>query len=196
MDAHFSRRPRHPLGPRPPRERHRSLAAAVVEQIDVGAAEVSVTGAVDDVVDARLAESQPREVVEQVGRDLSVRGHAQDDSEGQPEDKEHEETEQVGLHEGVVPVERDGRLEAGVGACDADLGDDAEVESECEEAGESDAEDGDGRLVLEDAGASGGAVVGHEVVVELEGDDEGAHHPDGEGDKGDASLGEESVAGR
>lgn len=93
VDAHFSRRPRHPLGPRPPRERHGSLAAAVVEQVDVGAAEVSVTGAVDDVVDARLAESQPREVVEQVGRDLPARGHAEDDSEGQPEDEEHEETE-------------------------------------------------------------------------------------------------------
>lgn len=32
--------------------------------------------------------------------------------------------------------------------------------------------------------------------MELDGDDEGAHHPDGKGDEGDASLGEESVAGR
>lgn len=93
VDAHFARRPSNPLSARPPRERHGSLAAAVVEQVDVGAAEVPVAGAVDDVVDTRLAECQPRKVVEQVGRDLPARGHAEDDSEGQPEDEEHDETE-------------------------------------------------------------------------------------------------------
>lgn len=92
VDAHFARRPGHTLGARPPRERDGGLATAVVEQVDVSTAEMPVAGAVDDVVDARLAESEPRQVVEQVGRDLPTRGHAEDDSEGQPEDKEHEET--------------------------------------------------------------------------------------------------------
>lgn len=52
----------------PPRERHRRLAATVVEQVDVRVAEVPVTGAVNQVVEARLAEGQPRQVVEHLSR--------------------------------------------------------------------------------------------------------------------------------
>lgn len=53
------------LGPLPPREAHRGLAAAVVKEVDVGAAEVAVRDAVEDAVHAGFADAQPGQVVEQ-----------------------------------------------------------------------------------------------------------------------------------
>jgi len=98
----------------PPRERHRRLAAAVVEQVDVRVAEVPVTGAVHQVVEAGLAEGQPREVVEHLGGQPLDGGQRQDDGERGPEHDEHDEAVRVGQHQRVVPVERQRRLEARV----------------------------------------------------------------------------------
>jgi len=46
--------------PGPSRERHRRFAATVVEQVDVRVPEVPVPGAIHQVVEARLAQGQPR----------------------------------------------------------------------------------------------------------------------------------------
>lgn len=99
---------------RPPRECHRGLAAAVMEQIDVRVPEVPVPGAVDQVVKARLAERQPRQIVEHLGGQLLDGGQGQDHGEWCPEHDEHNEAVRVGQHQRVVPVERQRRLEARV----------------------------------------------------------------------------------
>lgn len=69
-----------------------------------------VTYTVQDAVDARLADSQPGEVVEDAMRNRSRGAHSEDNSEGEPEDDEEEEAAHVGLHEGVIPSERHRRL--------------------------------------------------------------------------------------
>lgn len=47
------------------RKAHRGLAAAVVKEVDVGAAEMAVRDAVEDAVHAGFADAQPGEIVEQ-----------------------------------------------------------------------------------------------------------------------------------
>lgn len=49
---------------RPPRECDGRFATAVVKQVDVGVSEVTVDGAVQEVVDAGFAECQPSQVIE------------------------------------------------------------------------------------------------------------------------------------
>lgn len=65
--ADIARRPAAAF-PAPPRERHCRLAATVVEEVDVSVAEVPVSGAVHQVVEARFAEREPRQVVEHLRR--------------------------------------------------------------------------------------------------------------------------------
>jgi len=113
----------------PSRERHRRLAAAVVEQVDVRVAEVPVAGAVHQVVEAGLAECQPREVVEHLGGMQPLDGgQGQDDGERRPEHDEHDEAVRVGQHQRVVPVERQRWLEAWVQPGNVNLVRDAHVQ--------------------------------------------------------------------
>jgi len=81
--AHVARGPRR-LGARPPRERYRRLAEAVVEQVHVSVTEVAVRHAVQEVVETGLAEGEPRQVVEQSGGHPLRRPKAQDHAERKP----------------------------------------------------------------------------------------------------------------
>jgi len=99
-----------------------------VEQVDVRVAEVTVAGAVHQVVEAGLAEGQPREVVEHLrGRPLDG-GQREDDGERRPEHDEHDEAVRVGQHQRVVPVERQWWLEARVQPGHVHLVRDAQVQ--------------------------------------------------------------------
>lgn len=87
--------------PVPSRGGHKGgLAAAVIKQVHVGVSEVPVCEAVDDVVEARLAHSHPRTIVECLVGNGSGGGQAGDNSERQPEEDEDDEAEEVGFGEG------------------------------------------------------------------------------------------------
>lgn len=97
VHAHVAGRPAGTIAG-PPRKRHRGLAAAVVEQVDVRVPEVPVAGAVHQVVEARLAERQPREIVEHLRGQLLHGGQREHHGERRPEHDEHDEAVRVGQH--------------------------------------------------------------------------------------------------
>jgi len=85
-----------------------------VEQVDVRVPEMPVPGAVHQVVEARLAQRQPRQVIEHLRRQFLDGGQRQHDRERRPEHDEHDEAVRVGQHQRIIPVERQRRLEARV----------------------------------------------------------------------------------
>lgn len=94
------------LVPVSPRGGHKGgLAAAVIEQVHVRVPEVSVRQTVDDVVEAGLAHSHPRTVVERSVRDFPGGGQAADDCEWGPEQDEDDEAVEIGLGQGQVAGE-------------------------------------------------------------------------------------------
>jgi len=92
-----------------PRKAHGGLAAAVVEELDIRAAEVPIP-AVDDGVYAGFGQREPGQVIEHAGTNRDERVDAHRQAERQPETGEHEAAQHVRLGELVVPREGDRRL--------------------------------------------------------------------------------------
>lgn len=94
--------------------RHRRLTAAVVEQVEVCVPEVAVRDAVDDVVEARLGQSQPSGVIKHFVGDVLRRcrvGYGEDNCEGQPENDKCQEAVKVASDKCKVRFVHDARLE-------------------------------------------------------------------------------------
>ena len=130
VDAHVRRRPVATVRPLAPRDGHRRLAAAVVEQADVGAAEVPIGETVDDVVKAGLGQPDPDGRVEHAVRDEAGRAVREDDAERQPKDDEDKEAVEVGAGERQVPGVGEARLKVGQRHCALHVHDDADVRDE------------------------------------------------------------------
>lgn len=94
----------------PPRKAHRGLAAAVVEELDVGAAKVAVRHAIEQVVEAGLGQSEPGQVVEHASADRPEGVDADRQTERQPEHGEHHAAAHVRLGKLVVPGKGGRRL--------------------------------------------------------------------------------------
>lgn len=99
------------VGTLSPRHGHRRFAATVVEQIDVSIAEVFVGNAVDDVVEAGLAESDPGGGVEHTVGHIGPCVIRQHDAERQPECDEDEEAPKIGASQIQIPGVREAGLE-------------------------------------------------------------------------------------
>lgn len=83
----------------------RGFATAVIEKVHVSVTEVPVREAVDDVVEAGLAHSHPRTIVERLICDWSCSGQAGDDRERHPEEDENDKAKEVGLGQRQVRAE-------------------------------------------------------------------------------------------
>lgn len=94
------------IGPVAPGGGHeRGFAAAVIEQVHVGVAEVAVRETVNDVVEAGLAHAHPRTVVERLVGDGTGRGQTGDHCERSPEEDENDEAEEVGFGQREIGAE-------------------------------------------------------------------------------------------
>lgn len=112
------------------------FAAAIVEQLHVGTAKVSISYAVDDVVKAWLGEAEPGRVVEHFVGDVLRRGgerDGEDDGERQPEQHERQETVKVAPHQWKVGLVGGGRLEARLAHELFGIDYDADVTEKCDE---------------------------------------------------------------
>lgn len=118
------------VGSLPPRNGYRRLAAAVVEQADVRAAEVPIGQTVDHIVEAGLGQPDPGRVVKQPVRDAFGRSVRQDDTERQPEQHEDQEAVKVGSHQREVPRVRQVWLKVGQAHVALDVHDDPDVGEE------------------------------------------------------------------
>jgi len=95
---------------RSPREAHRGLAAAVMKKLDVSAAKVAVRYAVEQIVEARLGQGEPGQVVKHTGADRNEGIHADRQAERQPERDEYHTAVHIRLRELVVPGKGGRRL--------------------------------------------------------------------------------------
>lgn len=190
VHAHIGRRPTHVVA-LASRHRHRCLAAAIVEQIDVGIAKVSIGAAIDDVVEARLAQPNPGGVVEHpighTGRGV-VGEH---DAKREPEGDEDEEAVEIGARQRQVPRVVEARLEVGRSHESLHVDDDANVAVEGEHEREENQHGHDGHVVGLHVGHGPGAIVKVRLEGELKGGGEAAHEPGGEHEYGDFAFVEE-----
>lgn len=121
-------------GPRPvssgpaPGEADGGLAAAIVEEFEVGTAKVSIGYAVDKVVEAGLGEREPDQTDYDVGIDGLKRADTDGDSTGQPENDKKDAAGHVGFGELVVPGEGDAGLVGAARAGAAHVGHQARVD--------------------------------------------------------------------
>lgn len=130
VHTHVRRWPRH-IGALSSRHRHRCLAATVMEQIDVRIAEVTVRDAIDDIVKARFAQSDPGTVVEDaIGHIGGGRMVGQHNAERQPEGDEYQETVEIGAGQRQVPGVREAGLKVGRAHESFHIDDDAHVSVE------------------------------------------------------------------
>lgn len=146
VHAHIGRRPADVVA-LPPRHGHGRLAAAVVEQVHVGAAEVPVRDAVDDVVKARLAQPDPGGRVEDAIGHRRGRTVGEHYAERQPERDKDQEAVEVGARQRQVPRVRQAGLEVGRAHEALHVHDDADVAEEGEHQRQQDQNGHDARLV-------------------------------------------------
>lgn len=197
VDSHIGRRSTH-FVPLAPRHRNGRLAAAVVEQIDVRIAKVPVRDAIDDVVEAGLAQSEPGGIVEHAIRHIGRRVIGENDAERQPENDENDETVEVGARQRQVPGVVQAGLEVGRPHEALHVHDDPDVTVEGEHQRQQDQHGNDGHLVGLDVGHRAGAVVEVGLERELKAGRETADEPGGQHQDGDFALVEErrDVLGR
>lgn len=74
-----------------------------MEELDVSAAKVAIRHAIEQIVEARLGQSEPGQIIEHVGPDRTEGIHAYRQTEWQPEHGEHHAAAHVRLGELVVP---------------------------------------------------------------------------------------------
>lgn len=131
VDTHIRRGTTHVV-PLTPRNRNRRLAAAIVEKVDVRVAEVTIRDAIDDVVEAGLAQTDPGGVVEHAIGHIGRSVVGEHDSEGQPEGDEDDETVKVGARQRQIPGVVQAGLEVGRSHETFHVENDADVTVECE----------------------------------------------------------------
>lgn len=146
VHAHIRWRPTH-IGALAPRHRHGRLAATVVKQIHVCVAKVFVRDAVDDVVKARLCQTDPERRVERSVRHRRRGVVAEHDAERQPERDEYEEAVEISARQLQVPLVVVALFEVRSAHEALHVDDDANVADKREHDGQQNHSGHDGRLV-------------------------------------------------
>lgn len=180
VHAHIGRRPAHIVA-LPARHRHGRLAAAVVKQIHVRIAKVPIRDAVDDIVEARLAQPNPGGRVEDAIRHRCGRMVGQHNAERQPERHKDDETVEVGARQRQIPGVRQARLKVWRSHEALHVHDDANVPEERQHQRQQDQNGHDRRLVRLHVVAVRRACAIVEVVDvegELKAGGQTAHGPD------------------
>lgn len=152
---------------RSPREGHRSLTAAVMEELHVSTAKVSIRHAVEQIVETGLGQSEPGRVEEHARADPAEGIHADRQAERQPENDEHQVTVYVRLRKLVVPEESGRWLIASGGASHTQH--QLHVEEDGHQSGQSDQHARTHRLFPRDASEPTATKVGTHVRGRLNG---------------------------
>lgn len=162
-----------------PRHRNCRLAAAVMEQVYVRVAEMPIRDAVDDIVEARFAQSNPGSRVEDAIGHRCGCAVGEHNAERQPERDEDQKAVEVGACQSQIPCVRETGLEVRRTHETLHVHNDANVPEEREHHRQQDQYGHNGRLVRLHVVVGGArTVVEVHVDGELHAGDQRADEPD------------------
>lgn len=168
--------------------RYRSLAAAVVEQINVRITEVTIREAVDDIVETRFAQPDPGGRIKHAVCHIRCGVVGQHNAKGQPKCYKNQKAVKICTCQWQVPSVILAWLEVGRAHESLHVNDDAHVRIERQDDGQQNEQRHYDRLVWCNVGRLTGAIIETNFEHELKARRDASHKPNQQENSGGVSF--------